>query len=203
VDAAPAKPEPTGPPPEEVVAQPTEAAPPVEAVVEEPPPVEAAPEPEPVKQPEPVKKAPTKSTPTKKPTTTKSTPPPPTKSTGSKVIEPEPSDTELLTSSSKTPAAAAPPALDSLPLTVVDTIIRNNKNVKKCFFTEQQSTGVLPSVSVKVRVETSGTVSAASIAEPSSQKNTALDTCLSSAFRSMQFPAFKGDPLALTYPFKF
>ncbi len=46
--------------------------------------------------------------------------------------------------------------LDTLPLTVLDTIIRNNKNMKRCFFNEQQKTGVLPSVSVKMKIETSG-----------------------------------------------
>jgi outer membrane biosynthesis protein TonB/DNA-directed RNA polymerase subunit RPC12/RpoP len=159
-------------------------------------------------------------------------PPPATKSvaaakttTSTKSSAPEVSDDDLLggggsttptpTPASKpapTPAAvAAPPApateeeptLDTLPLTVLDTIVRNNKNIKRCFFNEQQKTGVLPSVSVKMKIETNGTVSSAAVAEPTAQQGTELDACLSSAFKSLQFPAFKTPMGAVTYPFKF
>ena len=99
--------------------------------------------------------------------------------------------------------APAPEVLDTLPLTVLDTIVRNNKNIKRCFFNEQQKTGVLPSVSVKMKIETSGSVSPASIAEPAAQQGTDLDACLSSAFKGLQFPAFKTPMGAVTYPFKF
>jgi hypothetical protein len=101
------------------------------------------------------------------------------------------------------PVAEEAPTLDTLPLTVLDTIVRNNKNIKRCFFNEQQKTGVLPSVSVKMKIETSGSVSSASIAEPAAQQGTELDACLSSAFKSLQFPAFKTPMGAVTYPFKF
>jgi hypothetical protein len=131
----------------------------------------------------------------------------------------EVSDDDLLGSTAPTskpaptpaPAVAPPPpvpdeepaALDTLPLTVLDTIVRNNKNIKRCFFNEQQKTGVLPSVSVKMKIETSGSVSSASIAEPAAQQGTELDACLSSAFKGLQFPAFKTPMGAVTYPFKF
>jgi hypothetical protein len=101
------------------------------------------------------------------------------------------------------PVAEEEPTLDTLPLTVLDTIVRNNKNIKRCFFNEQQKTGVLPSVSVKMKIETNGTVSSASVAEPAAQQGTELDACLSAAFKGLQFPAFKTPMGAVTYPFKF
>jgi hypothetical protein len=135
--------------------------------------------------------------------------------TTAKTTSPEVSDDDLLGSttpaSKPAPAVVPPPpvpddepeVLDTLPLTVLDTIVRNNKNIKRCFFNEQQKTGVLPSVSVKMKIETSGSVSSAAIAEPAAQQGTELDACLSTAFKGLQFPAFKTPMGAVTYPFKF
>ena len=139
------------------------------------------------------------------------------KTATSKPTAPEVSDDDLLGGSTTTTPASKPapavvppppvaeeePTLDTLPLTVLDTIVRNNKNIKRCFFNEQQKTGVLPSVSVKMKIETSGSVSSASIAEPAAQQGTELDACLSSAFKGLQFPAFKTPMGAVTDPFKF
>jgi outer membrane biosynthesis protein TonB len=216
-------------PPEE--AAPVEAAPePTPEVAEAAPPVE--PEPVVEKAPEPPPKPATRSSSRSSRSASKPAPapstievpeaPPATKSvaatkttTAAKTTAPEVSDDDLLgstTPTSKPPPAVVPPppvpdeepeALDTLPLTVLDTIVRNNKNIKRCFFNEQQKTGVLPSVSVKMKIETNGSVSSAAIAEPAAQQGTELDACLSTAFKGLQFPAFKTPMGAVTYPFKF
>lgn len=233
VEAAPAEeaPPPEEAAPAEATPEPTptpevaEAAPPPP---EPEPVVEKAPEP----PPKPSSRS-SRSSSSRSSTASKSTPPPssaievpeppPTKSVAaaktatSKPTAPEVSDDDLLGGGTTTTPASKPapavvppppvaeeePTLETLPLTVLDTIVRNNKNIKRCFFNEQQKTGVLPSVSVKMKIETSGSVSSASIAEPAAQQGTELDACLSSAFKGLQFPAFKTPMGAVTYPFKF
>lgn len=146
--------------------------------------VVATPAPKPTPAPERVTPKPTpapKATP--EPTVAKSTPAP--KSTP-RVVESEPA-----------PAAKAA----SLDTRVIDTMIKNNKGVKKCFIVEKGSSGSLPSgVKVKLTVQSSGTVSSARI--PSGDfAGTEFDSCVSGAVKSIQFPPFDGDPLTITYPF--
>ena len=104
-------------------------------------------------------------------------------------------------------AAAAPPAqpsapkMKSLPLTVVDTMIRSNMSVKRCFFAEKQASGTLPSrVNVRFTVMPTGRVSSARVTTDEYKGGT-LDSCLGRAFRAISFPGFEGDPLSMTYPF--
>jgi hypothetical protein len=83
----------------------------------------------------------------------------------------------------------------------VDTIIRNNKGVKTCFFEEKTRTGAYPSrTEVKFTVQTDGSVDGARVVT-TSLAGTELDACLGRAFSGLQFPAFDGNPLTMTYPF--
>jgi outer membrane biosynthesis protein TonB len=104
----------------------------------------------------------------------------------------------------KAQAAAPPtgtPRMKSLPLTVVDTMIRSNMSVKRCFFAEKQASGSLPSrVNVRFTVMPTGRVSAARVTTDE-YKGGSLDSCLGRSFKAIQFPAFEGDPLSMTYPF--
>src|SRR6185503_17398922 len=79
-----------------------------------------------------------------------------------------------------------PGVLDELPITVVDTIIRNNKAVKKCFFAEQQASGTLPSVVEHFHIRNEGLVDQAAISDPDQWRGTELDRCLTLALRTMQ-----------------
>ncbi len=101
-------------------------------------------------------------------------------------------------------AAAAPPAankMKSLPLTVVDTMIRSNMSVKRCFFNEKQRAGEMPArVNVQFTVLQSGRVSTARVITEE-YKGGPLDGCLSRAFKAIQFPAFEGESLSMNYPF--
>ena len=100
------------------------------------------------------------------------------------------------------PAEPAPaPKASGLDTRVIDTMIKNNKGVKKCFIVEKGNSGSIPSgVKVKLTVQTSGTVSSARI--PSGDwAGTDFDGCVSGAVKAIQFPPFEGDSLTITYPF--
>jgi|GEM_PF-3522085 len=99
------------------------------------------------------------------------------------------------------PTPAGPPKMKSLPLTVVDTMIKTNMTVKRCFFAEQKASGSLPSrVNVYFTVMPNGKVASARVTT-AEYKGTTLDSCLGRAFKGINFPAFEGDPLSMTYPF--
>jgi hypothetical protein len=91
----------------------------------------------------------------------------------------------------------------SLPLSVIDTMLRTNASVKSCFKAFKVSNGYLPPrASVRFTVAPSGSVSGVSLKE-SDLKGSMLDGCLRASVRSVTFPAFAGDPMTLTYPFIF
>ena len=90
-------------------------------------------------------------------------------------------------------AAAAPPAankMKSLPLTVVDTMIRSNMSVKRCFFNEKQRAGEMPArVNVQFTVLQSGRVSTARVITDE-YKGGPLDGCFS-CVQSDSVPRFR------------
>ena len=99
------------------------------------------------------------------------------------------------------PAPAGPTKMKSLPLTVVDTMIKTNLTVKRCFFAEKKAAGTLPSrVNVFFTVMPTGKVASARVTT-AEYKGTTLDSCLGRAFKGITFPPFEGDPLSMTYPF--
>jgi outer membrane biosynthesis protein TonB len=99
------------------------------------------------------------------------------------------------------PAATGTAKMKSLPLTVVDTLIRTNMTVKKCFFEEKSRSGSVPRrVAVRFTVLTSGRVTSARVITDQ-YKGTPLDSCLGRAFKAIQFPPFEGETVSMTYPF--
>ena len=108
---------------------------------------------------------------------------------------------ERRTKAAAAPASEAPSKMKSLPLTVVDTMIKTNLTVKRCFFAEKKATGSLPSrVNVYFTVMPTGKVPSARVTT-AEYKGTTLDSCLGRAFKGIRFPAFEGEPLSMTYPF--
>lgn len=99
------------------------------------------------------------------------------------------------------PTTPPPPKLKSVPLSVVDTVIRTNLSIKRCFFQEKQRAGQLPRrVTVRFTVLPSGRISSARVGT-AEFRGGPLDQCLGTAFRGIQFPPFDGEPLSMTYPF--
>ena len=99
---------------------------------------------------------------------------------------------------SKPPAA---PASSGVPLSVLDTMLKTNANVKKCFVLYKQETGELPSrVDVKLTVQPSGKTTAASV-KTEQYKGTSLDGCLGTAIKGITFPGFEGSAQDYSYPF--
>jgi outer membrane biosynthesis protein TonB len=83
----------------------------------------------------------------------------------------------------------------------IDIILRNNVDIKRCFFAHMKAAGSLPSnVKVRFTVEPGGSVSTAGITDREFQ-GTELDRCLSRTIRGLSFPPFNGPPSKVTYPF--
>lgn len=91
--------------------------------------------------------------------------------------------------------------MKTLPLTVVDTMVRSNMSIKRCFFSEKQASGEMPRrVNVRFTVLNTGRVSSARVTTDQYKGGT-LDSCLGHAFRAIQFPPFQGEAKSMTYPF--
>jgi predicted Zn finger-like uncharacterized protein len=188
--AAPPPPAPTAP------ATP-EAPPPAEPVVAaaapaEPPPALPEPEPEPAREvasrtPEPARPAPAPAA---------AAPPAPAAATRAPTPPPAPAP-----AAPPPPPAPAAPAATQVPFAVIDTILRNNIEVKKCFFNQMKSAGSLPArVDVQFVIEPSGKVSSAKTTS-AEFAGSSLDACLSTAIRGLTFSAFTGSPQKINYPF--
>ncbi len=86
-----------------------------------------------------------------------------------------------------------------MPATVVDTMMKSNKNIKKCFYQEyKRSEGNLGTATIRFKVLPSGKVSSAYVTT-SRYKGTELDSCLSSATYTVAFPAFNGETVTLEW----
>lgn len=135
-------------------------------------------------------------------TTTKSTPP---KSTSSDLDDILAEDPPPKASTTKTSTTSAPPASnlpESVPDDVIDTILRNNLDLKKCFFNHKKATGTLPSrVTVGFTLEPSGQIKNAAVSD-AEYAATELDSCLSKALVAIQMPPSSGAARKVKYPFQ-
>ncbi len=91
-----------------------------------------------------------------------------------------------------------------IPTSVLDIIIRNNKDVKGCYIQQRKETGSFPS-SVKVifTLQPNGKVSSAYISD-GPYVGSKFEICLRAAFKGMTFPPFdtKAKPQSLSYTLK-
>ncbi len=100
-------------------------------------------------------------------------------------------------------AASSGDSMESVPMEVIDIQLRNNIDVKKCFFGHMQSNGALPKrVDVRFTLEPSGKVSRAAITQ-AQFAGSSLDSCLSKAIKKIQFPPTSGAATKITFPFIF
>jgi len=100
-----------------------------------------------------------------------------------------------------TPKASSAP--QGVPVTVLDTMLKSNKGVKRCFGIYRQDHGSLPTgrITVKLVVSPSGRASSAKI-DGGQYAGTSLDTCLGSAVKEITFPPWDGsESLTYYYPF--
>lgn len=188
--------------PEPVAAPPVVSEPPVTT-----PPTPTAPPPVVVATPAPTPPTPPAAATTPRPATTTSTTrtetPAPTRTTTPTTTTPT-TTTPRTTTPPTTPApttTAATSTSSTITPTIIDTIIKSNKNVKGCFITEKNATGAIPSgVKVRFTIQPSGKVTSASV--PSGKyAGTDFDSCLSGAMKSLAFPPFTGDPITMSYTF--
>jgi hypothetical protein len=102
---------------------------------------------------------------------------------------------ELLEEDERAPASSGPP-----PMEEIDHRLRNNLEVKKCFFRVKQTQGVLPArIDVSFNLSASGSASDIYVNQIE-WVGTDLESCLSAAIRGISFPT-SGGSNKLTYPF--
>ncbi|MCP4809966.1 MAG: hypothetical protein GY884_31915 [Proteobacteria bacterium] len=87
-----------------------------------------------------------------------------------------------------------------VPVTVLDTMLKSNKGVKRCFGLYRQETGSLPSgrITVKLSVQPTGRPTSARI-DGGQYAGTSLDTCLGGAITKITFPPWDGSESATYY----
>ena len=84
---------------------------------------------------------------------------------------------------------------------VIDTIIRNNANVNRCFQLEKaRGTDISGKIYLKFSIAPDGVVSRARITT-SRFAGTALDQCVSKEVNDLKFPSFEGETQQVRYPF--
>jgi predicted Zn finger-like uncharacterized protein len=90
-----------------------------------------------------------------------------------------------------------------VPVTVLATMLNNNKGVKRCFGLYREETGSLPSgrITVRLTIQPTGKPTAARI-DGGAYAGTSLDTCLAGAIKKISFPPWDGaEPATYFYPF--
>ena len=77
-----------------------------------------------------------------------------------------------------------------MPPAVIDTIIKNNVNVKRCFYEGLKSAEIVKPVSVRISffLSSSGRASNVRITSPSAISGGTLNRCLDGAFQTLTFP---------------
>ncbi len=100
----------------------------------------------------------------------------------------------------KTPKPKSSTAAGPSPF-VVDTIIRNNANIQRCFSLEKtRGTDISGKIYLKFSISPDGGVSRARITT-SRFAGTALDQCVSKEVNQLKFPEFDGESQNVRYPF--
>jgi predicted Zn finger-like uncharacterized protein len=99
------------------------------------------------------------------------------------------------------PPAPAPsgPALVTVPVEVVHTIVSNNIEVKRCFVPLFQSGALPPRVDASFQISPAGKASGVTLAQ-AQYRGSQLESCLARAIGSLQFPPAQ-QGTALSYPF--
>ncbi len=101
-------------------------------------------------------------------------------------------------------ASASSEVKVDIPVSVLDIIIRNNKDVKGCYVQERSETGTFPkSIDVMFTLQPHGKVSSAYIAS-GPYVGSKFEGCIRSAFKKMTFPPFDASakPQTLKYNLK-
>lgn len=99
-----------------------------------------------------------------------------------------------------TPKPASGGAAGPSPF-VVDTIIRNNANIQRCFSLEKtRGTDISGKIYLKFSIAPDGKVTRARITT-SRFAGTALDQCVSKEVNQLKFPPFDGESQNVRYPF--
>jgi len=152
-------------------------------------PAVAEPTPAPVREPDPTPAEVRKPDPT--PAPKKEDPTPRELSRPKKPVGPgEPPDKGTTTASASGPSPF-----------VIDTIIRNNANINRCFTLEKaRGTDISGKIYLKFSIAPEGAVSRARITT-SRFAGTALDQCVSKEVNQLNFPPFDGETQQVRYPF--
>jgi hypothetical protein len=92
--------------------------------------------------------------------------------------------------------------MESVPFTVIDTILRNNLELKKCFYLHKKNTGSLPArVTVSFQLEPSGQIRDAKMLDTDLVASE-LDACLTRSLLAISMPASTGASRVVKFPFQ-
>jgi hypothetical protein len=84
---------------------------------------------------------------------------------------------------------------------VIDVMLRNNLEVKKCFFAVKRAQGTMPDrIDVSFSLSSSGKGSGLSVKQ-ADYKGTELERCLGSAVGGISFPPSTSGSTRVSYPF--
>ena len=98
--------------------------------------------------------------------------------------------------------SAPPPAANTIPESVIHTLLSSNSKVKRCFQTEYKENGTPPNnVPVNFMAAPDGKVLTAYISS-GPFKGSTFETCLSAAIKSVSTPPFSGPPQQISYTFR-
>jgi hypothetical protein len=116
--------------------------------------------------------------------------------------EPPPPPPRVISRPEPEPEPSSPDAMETVPMEALDVMLRNNLEVKKCFFTFMQAEGALPSrVDVRFTLETSGRATGITVTQ-AAYAGTDIESCLRRAVTGIQFPPTTRSS-KITYPFIF
>lgn len=129
-----------------------------------------------------------------------------TTSSASRITPEEPAPAPVTTSAPPpTPPTPAPSqadnAVSAIPMEVIDIQLRNNIEVKKCFFAVKQAEGRLPArVDITFSLSASGRASGLTVKQDE-YRGSSLERCLGSAVGTISFPPSQGGSQTVKYPF--
>jgi outer membrane biosynthesis protein TonB len=89
----------------------------------------------------------------------------------------------------------------SVPDDVIDTLLRNNVEIKRCFYNYSKESELPPRVTVGFMLENTGKIRDVAVVD-ADLKGSSLDTCLARAVGNITMPQSTAAPRRIKYPFQ-
>lgn len=128
-------------------------------------------------------------------------PPPPKKSEAASLL----SSLKKGNKESSSTASPTPSTASNLPAKlgrsdILSTVRKNQSGINQCK-SKLNAGDSRVRVSIRLKIESDGTVSSVEFLDPAEYKGTPLDECMQSRVKRFKFPAFNGSPMSIKLPF--